>query len=55
MKSIKIRTANSKGYMLAHDGDGVDISTRMAYHRGTVQNQIAHTLKAQLDVGVCGG
>ena len=53
MKEIKIRTANSKGYMLAHDGDGVDISTRMAYHRGTVQKQICHTIKAQLDVGVC--
>lgn len=34
---IPIRTANSKGYILAEEGDGVDISTRMEYHRGTVQ------------------
>lgn len=31
--------------MLAYEGDGIDISGRMQYHRGTVQNQMSHTLQ----------
>ena len=41
---LKIRNANSKGYLEAQDGDGVDISSRMEHHRGTVQKEKAHTL-----------
>ena len=50
---MPIKNNNSKGYLLANDGDGVDISTRMEKHRGTVQKGLIQTIKAQLDVGVC--
>ena len=49
---IKIKNATKKGYLEANVGDGVDISTRMEYHRGTVQKGIAQTLTTQIDVGV---
>lgn len=42
--SIKIRNATEKGYLLAKEGDGVDISTRMQYHRGTVQSKSCQTI-----------
>ncbi len=42
--SLKIRNANATGYLEATDGDGVDISTRMEYHRGTVQKDKTQTL-----------
>jgi len=42
--NIKIKNANSKGYLEATDGDGVDISSRMEYHRGTVQKGKTQTL-----------
>ena len=32
-----IKNNTKQGYLEAEDGDGVDISTRMEYHRGTVQ------------------
>ena len=41
---ILIKNANSKGYLEATDGDGVDISSRMEYHRGTVQKGKTQTL-----------
>lgn len=41
---LKIKNANSKGYLEATDGDGVDISGRMQYHRGTVQKGKTQTL-----------
>lgn len=37
LKTLKIKNANSKGFLVAKEGDGIDISTRMQYHRGTVQ------------------
>ena len=40
---LKIKNANSKGYLVAHEGDGVDISTRS----GTVQKKMAQTLTTQ--------
>lgn len=49
---LPIKTANSKGYILAEYGDGIDISTRMIYHRGTVQKGMSLTIKCQIDVGV---
>ena len=42
--TIPIKTANEKGYILAEDGDGVDISSRMEFHRGTVQKGMTQTL-----------
>lgn len=42
--SIKIKNATRKGYLEAQDGDGVDIGSRMKYHRGNVQKGMAHTL-----------
>lgn len=49
---IPIVEATKKGYKVAHDGDGVDISGRMKTHRGTVQKGLAQTLKTDCDVGV---
>ncbi len=42
--AIPIKTANAKGYILAEEGDGIDISSRMEYHRGTVQKGMAQTI-----------
>lgn len=41
---LAIKNANSKGYLEATDGDGIDISGRMQYHRGTVQKDKTQTL-----------
>lgn len=51
---IPIKNNNSKGYELATDGDGIDISGRMQYHRGTVQKGLSQTLSTMggNDVGV---
>ena len=49
---LKIRNANKKGYLEAYEGDGVDISSRMKYHRGTVQKQSTQTLDTQCNIGV---
>ena len=42
---IAIKNATKKGYLLAEEGDGVDISGRMDHHRGTVQKGKAQTIK----------
>ena len=49
---IKIKNANSKGYLEATEGDGIDISSRMEYHRGTVQKDKIQTITTR---GVCIG
>ena len=49
---IKIKNATKKGYLEAEDGDGIDISSRMEHHRGTVQKNKAQTLTTQCDRGV---
>lgn len=41
---ILIKNATKKGYLEAQEGDGVDISSRMEYHRGTVQKGKTQTL-----------
>lgn len=41
---LAIKNATKKGYLEAEDGDGIDISSRMQYHRGTVQKQKAQTI-----------
>lgn len=48
---VAIKNKTSKGYLIANDGDGIDIGGRMEYHRGTVQKGMAQTLKTQNDVG----
>ena len=52
--SLQIKNANSKGFLEASEGDGIDISTRMQYHRGTVQKDKAQTItcKGGENVGV---
>lgn len=42
--SILVKNATAKGYLEAEEGDGVDISTRMDSHRGTVQKKSCQTL-----------
>ena len=41
---ILIKNNTKKGYLEATDGDGVDISSRMEHHRGTVQKGKTQTL-----------
>ena len=43
-KKLYIKNATKKGYLEAVEGDGVDISSRMEYHRGTVQKGKTQTL-----------
>ena len=52
---ILIKNATKQGYLEASDGDGVDISSRMEYHRGTVQKDKSQTLTTKCEVGVCVG
>ena len=49
---IKIKNATKKGYLEATIGDGIDISSRMEFHRGTVQKEKIQTLTTACDVGV---
>lgn len=41
---ILIKNATKQGYLEAYPGDGVDISSRMQYHRGNVQPQSIQTI-----------
>lgn len=41
---IPIKNNTKQGYLLAEEGDGLDISGRMQYHRGTVQKETCQTL-----------
>lgn len=41
---ILIKNKTKQGYIEAEEGDGVDISGRMQYHRGTVQKGVSQTL-----------
>lgn len=51
---IPIKNRTKKGYLEAEDGDGIDISGRMKFHRGTVQKGKTQTIKTSSnDVGVC--
>ena len=52
---IAIKNATKKGYLEATDGDGIDISSRMEHHRGTVQKNKIQTLTTSggNDRGVC--
>jgi len=46
-KCVEIKEATKKGYLEAEEGDGVDISSRMQHHRGTVQKEMIQTLDSQ--------
>ena len=41
---IAIKNKTKQGYLLAEEGDGIDVSGRMQYHRGTVQKGVSQTL-----------
>ena len=41
---LAIKNATSLGYLEAEVGDGIDISSRMEYHRGTVQKGKSQTI-----------
>ena len=41
---LPIKNATNKGYLEAELGDGIDISSRMEYHRGTVQKGKSQTI-----------
>lgn len=49
---MKIKNNTKKGYLVAEKGDGIDISSRMKNHRGTVQKGISQTITTQINVGV---
>ena len=49
---LAIKNNTKKGYLEATDGDGIDVSSRMEHHRGTVQKGKAQTLTTQCDNGV---
>ncbi len=49
---LRIKNATKQGYLEATEGDGVDISSRMQWHRGTVQKDSCQTLDTQCNVGV---
>ena len=42
--NLKIKNATKLGYLEAEEGDGIDISSRMQYHRGNVQKQTSQTI-----------
>jgi len=48
---ILVKNATKKGYLEAKIGDGIDISSRMEHHRGTVQKQKSQTLMTNINVG----
>ena len=49
--NLKIKNATKKGYLEATIGDGIDISSRMEHHRGTVQKGKSQTLTTTCEVG----
>ena len=42
--SLLIKNATKQGYLTAYEGDGVNISSRMKYQRGNVQEQSIQTI-----------
>lgn len=43
-ETMKIKNKTKQGYIDAEVGDGIDISTRMKDHRGTVQKGLSQTI-----------
>ena len=52
VECLHINNATKKGYLEAYEGDGINISTRMQYHRGNVQHGMIQTLDTQPTKGV---
>lgn len=42
--TLKIKNATEKGFLEASEGDGIDISGRMKFHRGNVQKDMIQTI-----------
>lgn len=49
---LLIKENTKKGYLEAHESDGVNLSSRMQHQRGNVQKGCAQTLKTKMEVGV---
>lgn len=49
---LPIIEKTKKGFKMAQEGDGVNISSRAKYQRGNVQKDKAQTLKTSIEVGV---
>ena len=49
---IEIKNNTKKGYLEAHEGDGINISSRMKYQRENVQKNTIQTLTIVQDKGV---
>lgn len=49
---LYIKNKTKRGYLKASIGDGVDISSRMEHHRGTVQKDKSQTLTTDCTIGV---
>ena len=49
-----IKNKTKQGYLIAEEGDGIDIGSRMETHRGTVQKSTSQSLKTTggAEVGV---
>ena len=47
-----IKENNSQGYKIAHEGDGINLASRMEHQRGNVQKGLIQTLKTQMEIGV---
>ena len=52
---VMIKNNTEQGYLVAHNGDGINIGTRMHMQRGNVQKDTTQTLTCRggEDVGVC--
>ena len=49
--TVLIRENTVDGYRVAHEGDGINISSRMKHQRGNVQYGMSQTLKTTCEVG----
>ena len=49
---VLIKENTKQGYKVAHEGDGVNLASRMKHQRGNVQKGSIQTLKAQMEIGV---
>ena len=51
-REIPIKNRTKKGYLMASDGDGIDLGLHRKNHRGTVKHGVSHTIKTEIDCGV---
>ena len=51
-RCVLIKNNSKKGYLIAYDGDGIDLGVGRANHRGSVKHGISHTIKTECDCGV---